>query len=96
MDFKTVNYDFQDNVDGLLIKGHQEIDQGLLDGLKDKRLASHNQREGEFMHVAAIPVVVVEQWLREGFDVFTADGREIVKRLKQQGLEHFLATDKQI
>ena len=72
----------------------QDISQAFLDDLKDSRNASKDQNEGEFMRVASIPVAVAEQWQREGFDIYQATGQEIVKRLKDQNLDAFLATDK--
>ena len=48
------------------------------------------------MRVASIPVIVVEQWMREGFNIYEATPQEIVKRLKDQNLEGFMATEKSI
>jgi hypothetical protein len=50
------------------------------------------------MKVASIPAVVVEKWMREGFNILdqNIDGREIVKRLKAENLDAFLTTDKGI
>lgn len=74
----------------------QNISQAFLDDLKDSRNASKDQNEGDYMRVAAIPVGVVEQWQREGFNIYEATPVEIVKRLKDQNLEAFMATDKRI
>ena len=52
--------------------------------------------EGEFMRAASIPVAVHEQWLREGFDLYQATGPEIIKRLRDQNLDYFIATEKRI
>lgn len=82
---------------GATVRKHtQHISQAFLDDLKDSRNASKDQREGEFMRVASIPTVVVEKWLREGFNVWEATGQEIVKRLKAENLDAFLATDKSL
>jgi hypothetical protein len=48
------------------------------------------------MRVASIPTAVVEQWMREGFNIWEATGQEIVKRLKDQALDGFMATNKRI
>jgi hypothetical protein len=77
-------------------KHTQEISQAFLDDLKDSRNASKDQREGEYMRAASIPVAVHEQWLREGFDLYQATGPEIIKRLRDQNLDYFLATEKRI
>lgn len=87
---------FIDDVGELTRKHSQYISDDFLDDLRDSRNASKGQREGDYMRVASIPVVIVEKWLREGFDIFQADGREIVKRLKREDLTAFLATEKSI
>jgi len=48
------------------------------------------------MRVASIPTVVVEKWMREGFNIWEVTGQEIVKRLKEQNLDGFMATDKRV
>ena len=95
---KLIQSDFEllDEVGELTQKHTQHISQEFLDDLRDSRNASTSQREGEFMRVASIPTVVVEKWLREGFDIWQADGREIVKRLQKEDLQMFMATDKRI
>jgi len=93
-----VTTDFGENADGLFIKKTQDISTNHLDALKQQRNDSLSQREGEFMKVASIPAVVVEKWMREGFNILdqNIDGREIVKRLKAENLDAFLTTDKGI
>ena len=50
------------------------------------------------MSIAQIPVVVVEQWMREGFDITGPDitAAQIVAKLKQESLEAFLTTEKSV
>ena len=50
------------------------------------------------MRVASIPTVIVEKWMKEGFNIFdqNVDGKDIIKRLKAEGLEAFLTTEKSI
>jgi len=80
-----------------LIRKHtQNISQAFLDDLKDSRNAATEHLEGEFMRVASIPTAVVEQWMREGFNIYEVTGAEIVKRLKEQNLDAFMATNKRI
>jgi hypothetical protein len=96
VDLLGVNTDFIQQGNDVIRKHTQEISQSFLDDLKDSRNASKDQREGDFMRVASIPTVIVEQWLREGFNIWEATGLEIVKRLKDQNLGDFMATDKRI
>ena len=89
--------EFLNGPDGeLLIKKHQVITDGLLDFTKDMRF--DRTPESNFMHVAAIPTVVVEQWMREGFNIFdkNVSAREIVRRLKVADLDAFLTTSKRV
>jgi len=88
--------DFIDHSDGLLRKHTQQISQSFLDDLKDARNESTSKPMGEFHRVASIPTVVVEKWLREGFNIWEASGPEIVKRLKAENLDAFMATEKRI
>ncbi len=91
-----VNTNYLQSGDDVFRKHTQNISQSFLDDLKDSRNASKDQNEGEFMKVASIPVIVVEQWMREGFNIYEATGQEIVKRLKDQNLDGFMATEKSI
>ena len=98
VDLVGINTQFGCDVDGVFRKHTQEISDDFLTGLKEQRNASLDQREGDFMRVASIPVVVVEKWMREGFDVMSGKhtAAEIVKRLKQENLHAFLTTDKSV
>jgi len=94
-----IKTDFVQQGDDIVRKHTQQIPQWHLDALKEQRNSSTQQREGEFMRVASIPVAVIEKWRREGFDVLTdknITGPEIVARLKSENLDAFLTTDKSI
>ena len=90
--------DFSEEAGNLVRTDSQQISQGFLDDLKDKRNHSTNQLEGDFQHVASIPVIFVEKWKKEGFDIM--DGsvpfKEIIKKLKAENLDGFMATEKSI
>ena len=90
------NTEFLDDAGDFTRKHSQHITQDFLDDLKQSRDASMSTRAGEMMRVASIPTVVVEKWLREGFNIWEASGSEIVKRLKAEDLDMFLATNKRI
>ena len=95
-----INTDFIDGNFGQVIrKQTQEIPQWHLDKLKAERVAAAGRREGDFMKVASIPTVIIEKWMREGFDVMgdkNITGKQIVARLKAENLDAFLVTDKQL
>ena len=94
-----INTDFLQDNERVIRKQTQSIPQWHLDNLKAERIAAEGKREGDFMKVASIPTVIIEKWLREGFDVMgdkNITGRQIVARLKAENLDAFLVTDKQI
>ena len=93
-----VKHDFHVDSGGLFNKRTQEIPQSFLDSLKQQREDSLKQREGDYMRVASIPTVIVEKWMKEGFNIFdqNVDGKDIIKRLKAEGLDAFLTTEKSI
>lgn len=90
-----VHWDINDNVDGLLVRKDQEITSDFLDQLADDRLAS-KAPAGDFHKLASIPVVVVEKWLREGFDIYEQDAKAILQRLRDEDLTAFIATTKKV
>jgi hypothetical protein len=98
VDLIGIDTQFGCDVDGVFRKHTQTISDEFLTGLKEQRNASKDQREGDFMRVASIPVVVVEKWMREGFDVMSGkhSAAEIVKKLKQENLHAFLTTEKSV
>ena len=98
VDLVGINTQYGCDVGGVFRKHTQDISDDFLASLKEQRNASLDQREGDFMRVASIPVVVVEKWMREGFDVMSGkhSAAEIVKRLKQENLHAFLTTDKSV
>jgi hypothetical protein len=91
-----VNVSVTSHTDGHIIETHQNIPDRFLKDLEEKRLASHNVREREYMHVASIPVCLVDKWMREGYDVYQEPIRKSVAKLKHENLEYFLATAKEI
>jgi len=93
--FDDFNWNIGEHVDGLFIQKDQYISDDFLTRNKDARFDS-KARAKEYHHFASIPVVVVEKWLKEGFDVYKEPAKAIVKRLKQENLEAFLTSSKSI
>ena len=90
---------FEDDTDNaLVVKKEQAIPQSFLDRLKESRDESANNRMGDYHRVASIPTVVVEKWMREGFNIWDKNvtAKEIVARLKLENLDAFLTTTKNI
>jgi hypothetical protein len=89
---------FHDDVDAPWVVQHtQEITDDFLDQNKAAREVS--QAPAKDLHqVAAIPTIIVEKWMREGFNIFDPNikASEIVARLKGESLEAFITTNKRI
>lgn len=87
---------FDENSDGLIIQRSQEIPDDFLQSLKNEKANSNSVREGDYMRAASIPVSVVEQWVRQGFDFQNADARTILARLRSEHLDYFITTEKTV
>ena len=94
--FDDASWNIGENVDGLFIKKDQYISDDFLSRNADSRFLSSQSRAGEYHRFASVPVVVVEKWLKEGFDIYKESAKAIVKRLKQENLEAFLTSNKSI
>lgn len=90
---------FHEDTDAaLVVKKEQAIPQSFLDRLKTARDESANNRMGDYHRVASIPTVVVEQWMRDGFNIYDKNvtAKEIVARLQRENLGAFMTTTKRI
>lgn len=94
--FEDFNWDIGEHVDGLFVKKDQHISDEFLARNRDARFESSHNRAREYHHMASIPVVVVEKWLKEGFDIYKEPAKAIIKRLRQENLEYFLTSNKSI
>jgi len=92
--FITVGNRVGEHVDGVYIQTYQDIPSEFLDNLNEHRKASAHRPMGEYERVASIPAIFVTQWLQEGFNVYTAPIKDVVKRLKEQSLDGFLTTER--
>ena len=98
LDLLGVNTTFVEDNTGLLAKHQQEIPRWHLDNLRYIRDSSLDTTEGDTMRIASIPVAIVEQWQREGFDIFDKNitPHEILNRLRNQDLDAFITTKKRV
>ena len=95
----NINTDVVTQAGEASFKHTQEIPQWHLDHLKQQRNASANEKIGDMMKVASIPVAVIEKWMREGFDVMrdkNITAKDIVNKLKNEDLGAFLTTEKSL
>lgn len=89
-------YKFLNGTSGLVIERAQEIPDSLLTQNAEDRAESTKGRMKDFHKFASIPTVIVEKWLREGFDVYREPAKAIVARLKQEDLSAFLTSERKI
>lgn len=86
-----------DGTGNYVVRNRQYIPPGLLDYCKVKRDIQDSMFAVDDLHIARVPVAIVNRWADEGFDVTVPDEdadperdlyrmREIVRRLKAEGL----------
>lgn len=83
---------------GLAIKRTQEITDGFLSGLAASRDASRHGKMGEMHKVASIPTVIVEKWMREGFNIFDKNIslKDIIRKLNSEDMQNLMATERNV
>lgn len=94
MQMTDVAFTVGSDVDGLHTQHGQDITASFLDNLKAKRNASAHGPIGDMMHVASVPAIFIHKWFREGFNAYQAPVKDVVARLKAEGLTQFLASEK--
>lgn len=93
----TLDFEQDESENKLIIHRAQYIPDDWRMNNRKIREDSTSRREGEFMHVASIPVEVA--WdLKEnhGYDVWKEPARKTVAFLKAAGLDDFLLTNKRV
>lgn len=92
-----VSFDNDAATDDLIIRREQHLPDDWLSDLRTAKVDSVNQRSGEMLHVASIPVEVCDELKRlYGFDVMTAPVKETLKMLNRYALDVFIVTNKRI
>ena len=69
-----------------IITSEQFIGDDFFEDLKEAKENFHMRLNG-LTPVASIPEAVVNKWIREGFDVWTAPASEIIKKLRIDGYD---------
>lgn len=85
---------FEENCEGLLIKQSQDIPDDYLSELRNERAESLHTPTGEFHRVASIPMLLVNKWKAEGFDIYREPIEAIIARLKKEALDGFITSNK--
>lgn len=81
---------------GVGFVAQQDITDEYKDGLRDERAESTRSRERNFMKVGSVPVIFVNKWRREGFDIFDKNVTfaDISKKCREEGCDDFISTSK--
>ena len=95
VELQDIQLGFIEELDDLFAVKKQEISDQFLSRLADIRQESNKPAE-DFHLFAEIPVIFVEQWLKEGFDIYRASLKEIEAKLRKENLERFIATNKRL
>ena len=74
--------------EGLVVRKEQEIPDEFLRGLDEERDARKRDPGNEWALLCSVPVVIADQWCREGFNIYSddIDPQEIVRRLRNEDL----------
>lgn len=95
----TKLYDYDGNVISSggqhAVNYKQELPDDFIQNLRDEKAESH--RPAKDMHrVASIPVALADHWLRQGYDVMQEPVAKTLKKLREENLEDFITTSKDI
>lgn len=93
---KLVSFDEDHANQSLVVKHEQEIPDDHISALKRDKIDTLHTPTGDFYRVATIPVSIVEQWLREGYDIHKEDIRSTLARLRKLDMDAFITTRKAI
>lgn len=93
-----VNFDEDRSSGDLIIERTQEIPDDWLSEVAKQKVDSANRPMGDFAHLAAIPVEVVDDiYRRYGFDIMACNSaREILAMLRRYEFDKFILTNKRV
>jgi hypothetical protein len=79
------------------IETFQELPDSFMRGLADKKTFQDGLFAPDELHVCSVPVAIVDQWIREGFNIYADQNitpAMIIARLKTEDLSKFVLTSK--
>lgn len=93
---ELISFDEDMSTGDLIIKREQEIPDWWIADMMQLHTGKLD-KTGDFLHVAAVPVVVADDLLfNYGFDIMSAPIAETVAMLRRYALEKFILTSKRI
>lgn len=90
----SVNYG--ETVGDGFLRYTQEVPDDFLKGLREDRDDSVRRRAGDYMAVATVPTAVYALWMRQGHDPYRWSAKELLAKLRQDGLDAFIQTNKSL
>jgi hypothetical protein len=87
---------FDPSSDAVYISRKHDIPDEFLDECRRHRDASTEGPMGDSHMVASIPEGVFADWLANGFDPIRETPRAIINRLKAEGLDGFITTNRRL
>jgi ABC-type microcin C transport system permease subunit YejB len=92
-----VSFDEDRSTGELIIQRTQHIPDDWMAEIAKQKVDSVNTRSGDFLHVASVPVEVVDELHRRyGFDFMNAPATECLKMLDRYAFDNFILTNKRI
>ena len=68
--FENLDWRIGHNSAGVFVKKEQNIPDEFIQTNKAQRIASSNEKMGNYHKLASIPVAVADKWMREGFNIY--------------------------
>lgn len=82
-----------------VVTAHADVTRKVLDSntkLRNEPMYAKRGIKNDMQHAARVPAEVWVQWANEGFDIFTAHPREILKKLRDRDYERLRVTSGRI
>lgn len=86
---KLVSFEDGGHDHALVIKHTQDIPDDWVSALKRKVLPT-KWSMGEHEKLFSIPVAVIEEWQRHGYDFYKMSDAEVARKLRADGLDAFI------
>lgn len=91
IDYVTSRASVEEAVGDLYAVHEQFIPDSYMDDLK-READDFAWHLAGYTKVATVPQALADKWLLEGFNVFEAPNREVIKRLKAEGYDKFVVS----
>lgn len=83
---------YYDGYTGDFVKKTSQNIAPILDNNQDDRSMVTTKRDANGYKVASIPMAVITEWKKQGFDIFHCDEKEILKKLSDPAYKNLLTS----